>query len=111
MVTLQLRVWTSLALYAQPRRSGGEIKKSPFADDLEDRGAVGGTGFDSNSLWAIATPAGLRRFATCPNSAVGVICEPAATTPPVSWSLFLYTSMTYSTFDTEAKHYTRRYFV
>ena len=35
-------------------------------------------GFDSNSLWAITTPAGLRRFATCPNSAVGVICEPGA---------------------------------
>ena len=49
-----------------------------FANDLEDRGAVGGAGFDSNSLWAITTPAGLRRFATCPNSAVGVICEPGA---------------------------------
>ena len=46
--------------------------------DLKDQGAVGGAGFDSNSLWAITTPAGLRRFATCPNSAVGVICEPGA---------------------------------
>ena len=35
-------------------------------------------GFDLNSLSAINTPAGLRRCAPCPNSAVGVICEPGA---------------------------------
>ena len=49
-----------------------------FANDLEDRGAVGKAGFDSNSLWTITTPAGLRRCAPCPDSAVGVICEPGA---------------------------------
>jgi len=39
---------------------------------LEDRGTVGGAGFDSNSL------AGLRRFVTCPDCAAGSICEPGA---------------------------------
>ena len=52
-----------------------------FANDFEDRGAVGGAGFDSNSLWAITTPAELRRCAPCPDSAVGVICEPGRFEP------------------------------
>ena len=31
---------------------------------------------DKNSLWAVFTSAGLRRVATPPNSAVGIVCEP-----------------------------------
>jgi hypothetical protein len=37
---------------------------------------------DKNSLWAVLTPAGLRRFAPCPNSAVGIVCEPLVGSSP-----------------------------
>ena len=39
-------------------------------------GSVARRGVDKNSLWAVLTPTGLRRFAPCPNSAVGSVCEP-----------------------------------
>ena len=37
---------------------------------------------DKNSLGAVLTPAGLRRFATRPNSAVGIVCEPLIGSSP-----------------------------
>ena len=43
-------------------------------------------GVDKNSLWAVLTPAGLRRVAPCPNSAVGSVCEPRNGSSP-GWDL------------------------
>ena len=37
---------------------------------------------DKNSLWAVLTPAGLRRDAPRPNSAVGIVCEPLIGSSP-----------------------------
>ena len=38
---------------------------------------------DKNSLWAVFTPAGLRRVAPRPNFAVGMVCEPLSVQVPV----------------------------
>ena len=37
---------------------------------------------DKTSLWAAFTPVGLRRVATCPNSAEGIVCEPLSVQVP-----------------------------